>query len=530
MRKIGWGELVGSRYITKQQVKLYMSIKENKQLSKAACAAKAGISTRSGYTITKGKHYTQQIKKHRQHKTRTSPIDQIWIDELEPMITKSPELEPMSLFIHMQRNHCNNKGEPLYDRSILRTLQRRVAKWKALNGPAKDVIIPQEHLPGKQALSDFTHMDKLNITINGDWFKHMLYHFRLVFSKWSHVMVVRGGGESFQALSEGMQKALIELGGVPSEHRTDSLSAAFKNIHTSAKADATKRYEELCKHYGMIPTRNNKGVSHENGSVESAHGHLKNRINQELILRGSRDFTSLHEYEQWIQAIVANSNKRNSVNFEIEKQALSALPIHPTMDYELLSVKVSSLSIIIVRGMTYSVASRLSGQSLSVHLYQDRIELYLGSVLVATKARQYKQTDGSRYVIDYRDIIHSLVKKPNAFRYCKYREELMPSEDYRLIWKHIDEAFSMEIAPKHFLRLLKLAADYDCEQALGEHVLEIIRKKATIDIASIEARFNTSNPKLPESAGQQHSLAEYDRFIPCSTSTQSAGGAHHATI
>ena len=87
----------------------------------------------------------------------------------------------------------------------------------------------------------------------------------------AHVVL---GGESFVALAEGLQNALWALGGVPEQHRSDSLSAAFRNLGADAKEDLTTRYEAFCAHYGMTPTRNNRGVSHENGSIESAHGHL----------------------------------------------------------------------------------------------------------------------------------------------------------------------------------------------------------------------------------------------------------------
>lgn len=504
---------MSGHYITQQQVKLYMNERNNESLTQAGCAAKAGFSPRSGYTIEQGEHHTQQPKSERNYKTRACSIDKVWIDELKPMLEDNPELQPTTLFMHLQRRYTDKEGEPLYNNKVLRTLQRRVAAWKAKCGPDKPIIFPQVHHPGCQGLSDFTHMDKLQIMIAGEHFKHMLYHFRLVYSKWSYVNIVRGG-ESFEALSYGLQQALLTLGGSPSEHRTDSLSAAYKNINSGTAEDATKSYEQLCQHYKMVPTRNNKGVSHENGSVESAHGHLKNRINQELLLRGSRDFSDIAEYEQWLQTIVANSNRRNSTNVQREKQALQSLPNTQCIDYARLSIKVSNLSMIVVKHVTYSVASRLAGHTISVHLYQERLELYLGASLISTLTREYRKPGKSRYVIDYHHVIHALIKKPGAFRYCKYREDLLPSNTFKMIWKHIDARFSHSTAPKIFLRLLKLAADHDCEWALGEHVLELIDAKETINIEKIETLFNQSNPILPKEPSPQHSLEGYNGFIP----------------
>ena len=519
---------MSGHYITKQQAKLYMKYRQEQQLNQDASAAKSGISVRSGYTIEQGKHHTQRTKIKRQHKTRTSPIDQVWKDDLVSMLEDNPNLQPTTLFIYLERTYQNSAGEPLYKNSVLRTLQRRVAKWKALNGPDMPVIFPQTHQPGVQALSDFTHMDKVGITINLKPFKHMLYHFRLVYSKWSYVQVIQSG-ETFQALSEGLQGALKVLGGSPLEHRTDSLSAAYKNIHPSAREDKTKAYEDLCAHYGMRATRNNKGVSHENGSVESAHGHLKNRIRQELILRGSADFESVAAYEQWVESIVATSNRRHSVDFEKEKAALKPLPDHPEMDYELVSTKVSSLSMITIRCITYSVPSRLAGHTLTVHIYQRRLDLYLGSTLVCTLERQYSRPDKSRYAINYKHVIHSFIKKPGAFRHCKYKTELIPNQTYQCIWEYLDAHYPLKVAPKMFLRLLKCAADYSCEQSLGDYVLSCIENGTELSITDIEMKFNQSNPTVPVVLSIQHDLTDYDQHIP-DFSTKPTGELNNATI
>jgi hypothetical protein len=108
-------------------------------------------------------------------------------------------------------------------------------------------------------LSDFTDMGELGITIAGEPFEHRLYHFRLPFSGFEHAHVVLGG-ESFIALAEGLPNALCALGGVPEQHRSDSLSAAFCNLDRVAQDDLTRRYEEVYAQYGITPTRNNRGL------------------------------------------------------------------------------------------------------------------------------------------------------------------------------------------------------------------------------------------------------------------------------
>ena len=135
-------------------------------------------------------------------------------------------------------------------------------------------------------------------------------------------MRVVTGGESFTAPAEGLHEALGQLGGVPAEHRTDSLAAAWKNLSDEDHRDQTARYAGLCEHYGMTPSRNNSGRGHENGSVESAHGHLKERIRQALLLRGNNDFGSLNEYRQFVTQQVLRHNQRNQ---DLVRQELALL-------------------------------------------------------------------------------------------------------------------------------------------------------------------------------------------------------------
>ena len=142
--------------------------------------------------------------------------------------------------------------------------------------------------------------------------------------------------------------------------------------------------------------------------------------------------------------------------------------------------------------------------------------------------RQYPKQLKSRYVIDYRHIIHALVKKPRAFRFCKYRDEILPNDTYRTIWQHIDATESRDIAPKIMLRLLKLAADHNCEFALGEKVTTLLKRQLPIVIEDIEREFNGNNPSLPDIQCKQHLLIDYDNHIPCLTTKTT--GVSYATL
>lgn len=284
-----------------------MNERNDKGHTQLAAAAKAGFSERTARRIDQGE-LTTGPKPRRHWRTRKDPLAEVWESDLLPLLEEEPELLPMTLFEQLCESYPGR-----YDNTILRTLQRRVKAWKAQHGPAKEVMFRQTKEPARMGISDFTQLKGVVITILGQVFTHLLYHYRLVFSGWSYVKVVCGG-ESFTALSTGLQNALWRSGGVPQEHRTDSLSAAFHNV--SQKEQLTTRYHALCRHYGLKATHNNPGVSHDNGAIEASHGHLKRRITQALLLRGGTDFQSLEDYQSFIDSLdVAITDLNKSVRY-----------------------------------------------------------------------------------------------------------------------------------------------------------------------------------------------------------------------
>jgi hypothetical protein len=260
-------------HISDQQVFLFMT--HRRQHTQAVAAAKAGISERSARRIENDPQLPSQKKKERHWRTRADPLEPFW-----PRVEELLQIDgiiAVTVFETLQ----DEFGEDAVPDAIRRTLERRIARWRALHGGEKEIFFPQHHEPGRQGLSDFTVCDSLKVTVAGETLAYRLYHFRLAASGWEHAAVVLGG-ESFAALSEHLQDALWKLGGAPAEHRSDSLSAAYKNLDADAQRDFTRSYDELCRHYGMLATRNNRGEAHENGSIEGPHGHLKRRLDQAL--------------------------------------------------------------------------------------------------------------------------------------------------------------------------------------------------------------------------------------------------------
>jgi hypothetical protein len=148
----------------------------------------------------------------------------MWEAEIVPLLSTDAQLNAVTLLEELQRRHPGEDGA-----SMLRTLQRRLRQWRAMHGAERDVYFAQEHPPGRLGLSDFTVADNLGVEIDGAVFPHLLYQFALAHSGWRHAVVIVSG-ESYLALSIGLQESLWRLGRVPEEHRTDSLSAVFNNL------------------------------------------------------------------------------------------------------------------------------------------------------------------------------------------------------------------------------------------------------------------------------------------------------------
>ena len=490
-------------HITDQQIRLYM--KERRQgRTQLAAAAKAAISERSARRIDNGE-LSVSPKPRRRWRTRKDPLATVWDDTLAPMLELNPELEPITLLEYLDDNY---PGE--FDNSILRTLQRRVKAWKANYGPAKEVMFRQTKEPGRQGLSDFTVLKNATITIAGNPFDHRLYHYRLAFSGWCHVKAICGG-ESFTALSTGLQDALWRCGGAPAEHRTDSLSAAFNNL--AEKEQLTERYRDLCRHYQIKPTRNNPGQSHENGAIESPHGHLKKRITQALLLRGSNDFNTLEEYQGFIDGIVSKINRRCKTRLEQERPYLQVLPKRRTHDYAEHRVLISSSSSFELKRVTYTVPSRFIGERLYIQLYDERLELFNGHVKVLELRRIYASGSQRGRCVDYRHVIDSLIHKPQAFRFSRLRDDLLPNEDYRQIWRHVDQQLEPHKACRYIVRLLHLAATEQCQDALGRYVLKQIANGRLPSELQCRRRFTGEATVIPLISGKQHDLDSYDQLL-----------------
>jgi hypothetical protein len=384
------------------------------------------------------------IKKDHDWVTRTNPYDEVW-PEVEELLLVQPELQAVTIFDHLQRTYPGQ-----FQNGQKRSLERRIRKWKALNCN-KEVYFDQTHRPGELGASDFSHMTECDVTIANCPFPHMIYHFVLTYSNWESVMVCES--ETFDNLADGLQKAMWELSGAPTSHRTDRLSAAVKNLK-GPSSDFTDSYKGLMNHYGMDFEKIQAGKGHENGDVEQSHYRFKTCVKQALMLRGSRNFENIDEYNRFLQDLVIQRNKGKSKRFEEDLKHLHPLPESRLNTDKIFTPKVTKNSTISINSNIYSVHSGLIGERLKVRQKSDSLEIWLGTDLVDLVPRI---RGSNRHSIHYRHIIDSLIKKPGAFHNYVFREELFPSTNFRLAYDQLCEKTPSR-ATKEYLKILYLAA------------------------------------------------------------------------
>jgi len=475
--------------------------------SQTSAAAKAGISERSARRIDQ--QDLQPAKNNRKWRTRTDPLSLVWDNIVLPLLKSCNEIAPVGIFDHLCECHSDK-----FNPSARRTLERRILKWRQLYGQSQTVIFVQEHHPGALGICDFTHAD-FPVTIASEPLSHKLFHYRLVSSGWAFTQVTYGG-ESFAAFSDGLQNAFHASGGVPLEVRTDSLSAAYKN-HQETQ-DFTDRFSELVTNYRFKATRNNRGIAHENGAIESPNRHIKAQIKQALLIRGSHDFKTKKDYEIFVQSTVDRRNRRIRDKFLTEQRQLQALPASSSVNYSEHLVRVSRTSTITLRRVVYTVPSRLVGSRLTVYLFDDHLDLYLSGVMTLTLNRVYAKQGARARSVNYQHVIGSLVQKPRAFRHSQWRDELLPGEDYRCIWRYVDNELSADKACQYIVRLLNLAKKSEREEVLGRFVLEGIEQGRLPSLFDCEDRFMPVTSALPDVTIEQHALSHYQALLQ--------GGAH----
>ena len=484
------------------QVKgLFMNMSKGKALY--VSAQRADICENTARKYVKNQRFPSDLKQPHTWRTRPDAFSDEW-PQIEAILTDEPHFEAKAAFEWLQREHPGKFSD-----NQLRTLQRRFRHWHATKGSAREVFFEQEHKPGQLGESDFTWMTDLGVTIAGLPFDHMLYHYVLTWSNWEHGTICFS--ESFESLSAGLQNALWRCGGVPEKHRTDRLSSAVNNL--DEKRDFTIRYEALLRHYSMSGQKTNPNSGNENGDAEQRHYRLKQAIEQSLILRSSRDFSSRGDYEHFLDQLFDRLNKGRKKRFEEEGQYLKPLPARRLADYaEIRGVLVGKGSTITVRKKVYSVHSRLCNEHVTVRLYAEYLEVLFGSTVVE-KLPRLRGAD--KHHINYRHIIDWLVRKPGAFANYRYRSELFPTSHFRIAYDLLREQNHLH-ADKEYLQILYCAARQS-EEAVNSALQKIISEGSTLTAASVAVLVkwleDNGIPQVTDTFVAEVNLNQYDNLL-----------------
>ena len=443
----------------------------NTERNQEVAASKAGMDPKTARRYLGANRLPSELVKERHWRTREDPFSEVWA-QVRQQIVESPGLEAKTLFEWLQREHPGRFSD-----GQIRTLQRRIKQWRATEGPAQEVYFGQKHEPGKLCASDFTHMTELGITIQGQTFAHLVYHFVLTYSNWEAGTICYS--ESLESLTEGWQNAVWELGAVPAEHRTDRLSSAVNNM--SNLEEFNQRYEAVMRYYGVKPRHTNAASPNENGDAEQSHHRFKKAVEQTLLLRGSRDFASEAEYAQFLKGLLAQRNTGRRERLAEELAAMRELPARRLESAKRERVRVDTGSLIHVDRNAYSVNSRLIGEQVEARVYLDHIEVWYGQKKVEDLPRLRGR---AKHRVDYRHIIEWLVRKPGAFENYRYKEDLFPTSRFRMAWDALRENAPSQ-AVKEYLKILKLAVE-EGEIPVDEALRELLERKAEAAI-TVEA-------------------------------------------
>lgn len=394
-------------------------------------------------------------------RTREDPLEFIW-PKAEPMLEAAPELEAKELFGYLRSMYPDEVAE-----EQLRTFQRRIQQWRLEHGKDHEVFFEQEHMPGRVLQVDWTHAKSLEITIRGQPLDHQLCHAVLPYSNWE--WATRCQSESMLSLRHGLQEALHQLGWVTEILQMDNSSAATHRLGGENGRDFNAEFLSLVGHYRLEPQTINLRCPQENGDVESLNGHLKRRLNQHLLLRGSRDFGTEEAYDNFLIAVMRRGNRTRAARLAEEIPRMRQLPPIRLSEYDELQCPVSHHSTIRVKKVVYSVPARLIGHEVKVEVYEGQLKIYHGRVLLLTLKRAVGER---RAVIDYRHVIEHLLRKPGAFTHYVHREELFPDSTFRLAYDRLVGDHGLRAGELEYLRLLQLAAQLGGVNTLGSLVGE----------------------------------------------------------
>jgi transposase len=479
-------------------------IGQNKGWTLKKNAMKAGVCENTARQYLKNQKAPSEAKKPHTWKTRRDPLEKVWESDIKPLLIREPRVEAVSVIGVLEDKY----PDQIWERH-LRTLQRRIRTWRWKEGPEKEVFFPQERKPGISAQLDWTHIKELQVTILGKLLDWLLFHLVFPYSNWQWATLCRS--ESFASLKKGLQVGMKRMGKIPRDLWSDCSSAATHQLSgKSSERGFNQNYLDVCAHFGMRPHTIEVGKPNQNGDVESSNGHLKRRIDQALMIRGSRDFESKEAFMDFVEQLMDKLNQEVEQKRQEELALMRDLPVSDLCEFETTLARVSRSSTITVRRTVYSVPSRLIGSCLRVHLYEDRIEVFFDTERVLHAPR------GEKAYIDYRHLMGTLIKKPGAFENYQWQEALYPQPIFRSAYDHMKRIIGDHRAVREYLRILELCVAHG-ESTIAHLIEEILQSpKATLNSDEISQLLGTYDQMRSEFGREPDlipDLTPYDQLL-----------------
>jgi hypothetical protein len=276
----------------------------------------------------------------------------------------------------------------------------------------------------------------------------------------------------------------------------------------------------LLRHYGLRASHTNAGQAHENGDVEQSHYRFKKAVAQELILRGSRDFASREQYEQFLQRLLKRRNAKRQEKLTEEVRQMRPLPARRMEDYRTERMKVSRNSTVMVRNNIYSVPSQLIGERVEVRVHAEHLEIWYGG----KKLQSMERLRGTgQQNVNYRHVIHSLIRKPGAFIHYRYQPSLFPRLLFRVAYDSLCERYP-RTAVRQYLKILHLAANAG-EEKVHTALQRLLESGQSVSAKRVEELVAAQEwtPRSPwEVTVHQVDLTAYDELL--------RGGVREVTV
>ena len=269
-------------------------------------------------------------------------------------------------------------------------------------------------------------------------------------------------------------------------------------------------YVALMRHLGMTPRLIELGEKEQNGDVEASNGAIKRRLEQALLVRGSRDFEGVDAWQAFVDETLRKANANRGRRVAEDLAAMRELDVAKLPEHVEEEVQVSEWSTVRVKHCAYSVPSRLIGEWVRVRIFEDRLEVRFADELQLACERLRGR---GLHRIDYRHVIWSLVRKPGGFARYVYREEMFPSLVFREAYDAIQAAQPGTRGDLAYLRILHLAAS-TMESDVAAALAQLQTAGTPITVDAVKALTTPAAAvAVPALAAMPVDLTEYDALL-----------------